>query len=194
VLKVTSVSGNVSSDSALAEAYARLAAMGKVETLLLSRAEAQRSRMRRTSDAGTDIAIVIEDGHHLRHGDVLLVGEDRMIIVQLEPEDVLRFRVKEGIVPAAEEKAVAVELGHFIGNLHRPIRTRDDGSVDMPLQSETEAEAFLGAMGRKRKKMASLVDVQRLRTVFEPEEGKEEGQEGEEVGGRGGEHGDLHAH
>ena len=52
--------------------------------------------MRKRSDAGTDIAIAIEDGNHLRHGDVLLLGEDRMIIVQLEPEDVLRFRVKEG--------------------------------------------------------------------------------------------------
>src|ERR1700691_4800886 len=121
---VTSVPGNFSSDPALAEAHARLAAMGKVETLLLSRAEAQRSRMRKRSDAGTDIAIVLEDGHHLRHGDVLVVGEDKMIVVQLEPEDVLRFRVKEGIIPPAEEKSVAVKLGRFIGNLHRPIRTR----------------------------------------------------------------------
>ena len=66
----------------------------------------------------------------------------------------------------------------------------------MPLQSETEAEGLLRAMGRKRKRMASLVEVQRLRTVFEPEEGEEEGQqEGEGVAGRGGEeHGDLHAH
>jgi urease accessory protein len=188
---VTSVPGNVSSDPALAEAYARLAATGKVETLVLSRTEAQRSRMRKRTDAGTDVAIAIEGGNHLRHGDVLLLGEDRMIIVQLEPEDVLRFRVKEGIIPPAEERAVAVELGHFIGNLHRPIRTRDDGSVDMPLQSETEAEGLLRAMWRKRKKMASLVEVQRLRTVFEPEEGEEEGQE---EGGEGGEHGDLHAH
>jgi urease accessory protein UreE len=123
---------------------------------------------------------------------VLLVGEDRMIIVQLEPEDVLRFRVKEGIVSPAEEKAVAAELGHFIGNLHRPIRARDDGSVDMPVQSETEAEGLLRAIGHRGKKIASLVEVQRLRTIFEPEEGPEG--EGQEEEGRGGGHGELHAH
>jgi urease accessory protein len=165
MLTITSIVGNVSSNAAFADAYGRLSALGEVETILLSRPEAQRSRMRRHSDAGTDIAITLEDGHHLRHGDVLLADDNRMIVVHYEPEDVLRFRMKDGL-PDGEKIAVAVKLGHLIGNLHRPICTKDD-AVYMPLQSDVEVESIVKAMGP----MISWIEVQHVKTVFEPQEG-----------------------
>jgi urease accessory protein len=165
VLTVTSIVGNVESNPAFAESYARLSASGEVETVILPRSEAQRSRMRKVSDAGTDIAITLEDGHHPRHGDVLLAGNNRMIVVRYEPEDVLRFTMKDGL-PDEEKIAVAVKLGHFIGNLHRPICTKGD-AVYIPLQSEVEVESIVKALGP----IASLVEVRYMKTVFEPEEG-----------------------
>ena len=165
MLTITSVVGNVNSDPALAEAHRRLSAKREVETILLPRHEALRSRMRKRSDAGTDIAITLEDGDHLDHGDVLLATGDRMIVVQYEPEDVLRFRMKDGL-PDGDRMVVALRLGHMIGNLHRPISTRD-GEVYMPLQSAAEAESMTKAMGP----VAAWVEIEHLKTVFEPQEG-----------------------
>lgn len=165
MLTITSVVGNLASDPALAKERGRLSSTGKVETVLVSRLDAQRSRMRKRSDAGTDIAIALEEGDHLDHGDILLATGERMIVVMYEPEDVLRFRIREGL-PEEERVELAVRLGHMIGNLHRPIGAKG-GEVLTPIQSASEAERMVKAMGE----MARLVEVEQVRMVFEPEEG-----------------------
>ena len=165
MLTVTSVVGNVSANTEFAEAYRKLSASGDVETILLSRPEAQKSRLRRRSDAGTDVAIALEEGHRLRNGDVLLSEGGRMIVVRYEPEDLLRFKIKDGLSDH-QRVATAAKLGHLIGNLHRPICTEGE-VLYTPSQSEGEAESILKALGTK----ASWIEVKHVRMVFEPEEG-----------------------
>jgi urease accessory protein len=165
MLTITSVLGNVRSSTVLMEDHERLSARGQVETVSLSRLEAQKSRLRRPSDVGTDLAIALEDGEHLRDGDVLLAAEHRMIVVRYEPEDVLEFRMKEGL-PSEEKIAVAVKLGHLIGNLHKPVGMKD-GAVRTPSQSEVETENILKALGP----MSAWLEVQHVKAVFEPQEG-----------------------
>lgn len=165
MITVTSIVGNVRSDRELSKARKRLQAGGKLEMVVVARTDAQRSRMRRRSDRGTDVAITLDDGHGLRHGDVLVATKDRMIIVEYEPEEVLVFEVKDS-VSGEERVEVAVRLGHMIGNLHRPVSTRR-GRVVMPLQTGAEAENIVRAL----EPLMDQLEVRRAREVFEPAEG-----------------------
>ena len=167
MITITSVVGNIRSDKNLGDAYQRLGKENKVERVLLSRMEAQKSRMRRNSDAGTDIAISLEQGSMLKHGDVLFIDEKKMIIVEYEPEDVLGFKIKD-VLSNEQKIAIAIKLGHIIGNLHRPICTKDN-IVYMPIQSESEVANI-------KKILVSIIDyidIRREKIVFEPEGGNE---------------------
>jgi urease accessory protein len=163
MLTITSIVGNVN-DEKFREIYRKMDE-AKVERIFLSRMEAQRARMRKVSDKGTDMAITV-DRRPLRHGDVLFIDESRMIIAEYEMEDVLGFRIKEGLSDSLKI-VTAIQLGHIIGNLHRQICIKGD-VVYMPLQSESEVENIGKILG----KLIERVQVKRGRMVFEPEEGE----------------------
>lgn len=164
MITITSVVGNVRSDKKLGDMYRRLDKENKVERILMSRMEAQRSRLRKTSDRGTDVAISLEQGSILRHGDVLLNGQNKMIVVEYEPEGVLGFKIKNEL-PSDKKIAIAIKLGHIIGNLHRPICTKDNVTY-MSIQSESEVDSI-------KKHLAPIIayiDIIQTRIIFEPEE------------------------
>ena len=167
MITITSVVGNVRSDKKFGDAYQRLGRENKVERVLLSRMEAQRSRMRRPSDAGTDIAISLEQGSMLKHGDVLLADENRLIVVEYELEDVLGFKIKNEL-PSDEKITIAIKLGHIIGNLHRPICTKGNTTY-MPIQSESE----IASIKRHLAPIIAYIDIQHTKIIFESEEGTE---------------------
>jgi urease accessory protein len=165
MITITSVVGNIRSSRKLADAYQRLDKENKVERVLLSRMEAQKSRIRKVSDAGTDIAISLGQSSILKHGDVLQIDENRLIVVECEPEDVLGFTIKDGL--SSEEKtAIAIKLGHIIGNLHRPIYTKGNTTY-MPIQSEYE----IANIKRTLLPILAYIDIHQTKIVFEPEEG-----------------------
>ena len=167
MITITSVLGNIRSDKKLEDAYKKLESEKKVERVLLSRMEAQRSRMRRVSDAGTDIAISIEQGSMLKHGDILLADENKLIVVEYEQEDVLGFKIKDEL--SSEQKiAVAIKLGHIIGNLHRPICTKGNITY-IPIQSEAEVANIKNNLAP----IIDYIDIHYTKIVFEPEEGIE---------------------
>jgi len=167
MITITSIVGNIRLDKKLGEAYQRLAGEKKVEKVVLSRTDAQRSRIRRTSDAGTDVAISLEQGFILKHGDVLFVDEDKMIVVEYEPEDVLGFKIKDEL--SSEQKAmIAIKLGHIIGNLHRPLCIKDNIAY-MPLQSQSE----LSNIKKILEPIIHYIDIQQGKMIFETEEGVE---------------------
>ena len=167
MITITSVVGNVRSDKKLGDAYERLDGEKKVERVLLSRMEAQRSRMRKTSNVGTDIAISLDRGSMLKHGDVLLADAKRMIVIEYEPEDVLGFKIKDGL--SSDEKiAIAIKLGHIIGNLHRPICTKGNTTY-MPIQSESE----IANIKMNLAPIIAYIDILHTKIIFEPEEGTE---------------------
>jgi len=138
VLAVTSVDGNIFSDRRLAEKYRRAKTTGKCERLTISRVEMERLRLRRRTDRGTDIGLVLELGVRLRHGDVL-AAKEKFIVAEQLPEMVLSVRMKKSDV----EKMVglAALIGHTIGNRHRPIAV-DHGTISFPIQAESEVDTF----------------------------------------------------
>jgi len=138
VLAVTSVDGNIFSDRRLAEKYRRAKTTGKCERLTISRVEMERLRLRRRTDRGTDIGLVLELGVRLRHGDVL-AAKEKFIVAEQLPEKVLSVRIKKSDV----EKMVglAALIGHSIGNRHRPIAV-DHGTISFPIQAESEVDTF----------------------------------------------------
>jgi urease accessory protein len=135
------------------------------ESLRIGRMESQRVRMRKTSNKGTDIALSLPSGTRLRHGDVLLLNDEKMIILELKSENVLILEVKDNL---HEDDFVEVpaRIGHAIGNLHRPLKL-EGRRIYFPIQAESELEMF--------KKILSPfehhLDIQSTRMVFEPDEG-----------------------
>lgn len=167
MITITSVVGNMRSDKKLEDTYKKLEGERKVERVLLSRMEAQRSRMRKVSDVGSDIAINIENGSTLKHGDILLANENKLIVVEYEQEDVLGFRIRDEL-PSDQKIAAAIKLGHIIGNLHRPICTKDKITY-IPIQSESEVASIKNNLAS----IIDYIDIRHTKMVFEPEEGME---------------------
>ncbi len=119
--------------------------------------EAGRTRMRKTTDRGTDVALVLAAGTHLRHGDVLAAA-GKMILVEQEPEKVAVVRIRDN------DPKLAVLVGHAIGNLHRPIKV-ENGRICFPIQAESELEML-------RRQFSAIIDHVEISAdvmVFEPE-------------------------
>jgi urease accessory protein len=119
--------------------------------------EAERTRMRKTTDKGTDVALLLPAGTRLRHGDILAAA-GKTIIVEQEPEKVAVVRIKDN------DLKLAVLVGHAIGNLHRPIKV-ENGRICFPIQAESELEML-------RRQFSAIMDHVEISTdvmVFEPE-------------------------
>ncbi len=153
---VTSVAGNIA-DRRLAGKYRRAKAAGKCERLLVSRMEMERLRLRRRTDRGTDIGLVLEPGSRLHHGD-LLAAREKFIVVEQLPEKVVSISIKKGSM----EKMVglAALIGHVIGNRHRPIAV-DHDTILFPVQAESEVDTF-------RKLLPAGVKMKITEQVFLP--------------------------
>lgn len=131
--------GNVFSDTSIASKYRRTKSAGNSENLYLARVEMERVRLRRKTDKGTDVALVMEPGTSLQHGDVLLEDRDKFIVVMQLPEKVMRVRITEKSKSRLAEAWALV--GHAIGNRHRPISV-EDGAISFPVMGESELATF----------------------------------------------------
>ena len=138
------------------------------ESIRINRMEAQRVRMRKTSSKGTDIALTLAPGTKLRHGDVLMVANDKMITVELEPENVAVIQIKNNIHEHHNDDPiqVPVTIGHAIGNLHRPIKL-EGRKIYFPIQTDSEIEMFKKIFST----LSDHLEISRTKMVFEPEEG-----------------------
>ena len=101
-------------DPEIAERLHRVEHAGRVERIRLESEDLRRHRLRTTTDAGTPCAIALPRESHLEDGSVLLLEEDRAILVAALQERVLRL--------VARDVAAALELGYFAGNMHWPVR------------------------------------------------------------------------
>ncbi len=161
MITATSILGNIYRDPSLKEKFHQIPS----EVVKVSRIESQRVRMRKSSDKGTDIAITLPPGSKLRHGDVVLLSDDKMIIVELEPENVAVVQIKENI-HKDDLIEVPVRIGHTIGNLHRPIKL-EGNRIYFPIQTEGELDMFRKLFGH----MNEHLEIKGSKMVFEPEEG-----------------------
>jgi urease accessory protein len=89
-----------------------------VEYLHLDVHDLGRSRLRATSDAGTDYAIVLPRGSALADGAVLLLEPDRAVVVQSGAPRTLTLR--------ANDVGAALRLGLLAGHLHWKADQRGD--------------------------------------------------------------------
>ncbi|MDQ4016401.1 MAG: hypothetical protein M3136_11645 [Thermoproteota archaeon] len=165
MITINSIIGNLYHDSNLRKRYEEMSSQSLCESIRINRTEAQRVRMRKRSSKGTDIALTTTPGTRLRHGDVLMAGNDKMITIELEPENLAVVQVKDNI---HEHDAVQVPatIGHAIGNLHRPIKL-EGRKIYFPIQTDSEIEMFKKIFGR----LLDHLEITQAKMVFEPEEG-----------------------
>ncbi len=93
----------------------------RVDVLLLDQAEAQKSRLRKRTAAGVEVALSLDRGTQLRDGDILRWDEaiGTAIIARVDLQDVLVIDLS-ALLNEPPEVALArcVELGHALGNQH----------------------------------------------------------------------------
>jgi urease accessory protein len=92
-----------------------------VEYLHLDVHDLDRSRLRATSDAGTDYAIVLPRGSALADGAVLLLEPERAVVVRSGAPRTMTLR--------ANDIGAALRLGLLAGHLHWKVDQRDDTVV-----------------------------------------------------------------
>ena len=103
-----------------------------VERVVLDERERRRSRIRTTTDAGTEIGIIVEDERGLRPGDVLVDDDERVVLVEFADREALVVDFSGGNAAAM---ARATELGHAVGNRHRDLAVRG-GEVLIALDAD----------------------------------------------------------
>ena len=163
MLTVTSIVGNIFHDKLLRKKSKHFT--GNYEKLIISRLETERSRLRRKTDKGTDIGLILKSGTKLQHGDILLSTPEKFIIVEQLPEKVISIRIKK-----KEPKnllKLCIMIGHIIGNRHRPIAIDEKGTISFPIQADSEVDVF-------RRLLHNTVDHMELTVeerIFQSEQG-----------------------
>jgi urease accessory protein len=93
----------------------------RIDVLLLDQAEAQKSRLRKRTEGGAEVAISLDRGTPLRDGDILAWDEAHRtgIIARVHLKDVLVIDLTALLDwPHEVSLARCVELGHALGNQH----------------------------------------------------------------------------
>jgi urease accessory protein len=167
LITIDSVIGNIKKNINLNEKYMEMSYKKVCEVIKISRLESQRVRMRKTSNKGTDIALILPQGTQLRHGDVIMVTEEKMVIVEMEPENVAVIEIKDNI-REHDIIEIPVRVGHTIGNLHRPLKL-EGNKIYFPIQADSELDIFRKLFAP----IAEHLEISNTKMVFEPEEGTE---------------------
>ncbi len=131
------------------------------EYIRMERGEMQKSRLRRTTDRGTDVGLDLPAGTTLHDGD-LVRGEGRTVMIRQMPETVGVISPAGGPVPADMWMLAA----HAIGNMHRPISVGRD-EIIFPVQDASERETFARMLDRVGTGRFEIIVRE---AVFEPHE------------------------
>ena len=146
---IEAILGNISDP----EWAGRLAA-SEVDVLEVDQWEAQKSRFRKATAKGAEIAVSVDRGTYIRDGDVLLWDAQARsaVVARIEVRDVMIVRLDE-LMHLAPELAMrtCVELGHAMGNQHWPALVKGS-RVYVPLTVD-------------RKVMASVMDTHHFENV-----------------------------
>jgi urease accessory protein len=113
MLRLASIVG-AATDPYIADRLHHLGHSGKVEYLALSQEDTHRHRLRASTDAGTECAVILDRAEHLFNGAVLMLTEDRAVVV--------RMHETEWLTLAPRDTAAALEIGYFAGNMHWAVR------------------------------------------------------------------------
>ncbi len=103
--------------------WASRIASGTVDTLELDHWEAQKTRFKKRTEGGTEIAVSLDRGTFIHDGDVLVwePQASALVLASIRLRDVMMIDLDE---MAQADTSVAlrtcVELGHALGNQHWP--------------------------------------------------------------------------
>tara|TARA_B100000029_G_scaffold269865_1_gene265213 strand:- start:485 stop:991 length:507 start_codon:yes stop_codon:yes gene_type:complete len=137
MLVVDSILGNAYDQNNLSQKIENAKQNQTLKRLFLSRPQMEKSRLRVETEDGTEIGLSLEPGTVLHNGDVLEINSNLIVIHQL-PEKIIRVTINEN----HWSPNLLVNLGHIIGNRHRPISITSDGCIMFPIHDEDEVELF----------------------------------------------------
>jgi urease accessory protein len=149
MIVIESILGNAGD----AEWSQRLSAID-ADLLEVDQWEAQKSRFRKTTRNGAEVAISLDRGTNIRDGDVLFwdLTAGVAIVAKIDLRDVMIVHL-DGLARFTPEIAMrtCVELGHAMGNQHWPALVKDN-VVYVPLTVD-------------RKVMASVMNTHRFEGI-----------------------------
>ena len=137
MLVINSILGNAYNGKQLESKIQTAKGNNTLKRLFLTRTQMEKSHLRTETEDGIEIGLSLEPGTVLHNGDVLEVNSNLVIIHQM-PEKVIRVNIEEN----NRSPNLLIQLGHIIGNRHRPISITNNGSVLFPIHDETEVELF----------------------------------------------------
>jgi urease accessory protein len=129
VERLTEIIGSAT-DPDIGERLHALSHEGRVEILSLGPDDMKRHRFRAVTDRGTECAVALPRDRALGNGAVLLLTDERAIVVRLSAQPWLRLRPRDA--------AAALELGYAAGNMHWRVRF-DAGDLLVALEGERAA-------------------------------------------------------
>lgn len=92
-----------------------------VDYVVLDQWEAQKSRFRKSTEKGIELAVSLARGTFLKDGDVLHQDPQGLIVAHIHLKEVLKIDLSELLDKSPELMVrTAVELGHALGNQHWP--------------------------------------------------------------------------
>jgi len=138
VILVENILGNLKDDH-----WKSTIAASNMDVIALDQWEAQKSRFKKTSQGGVDVAVSLSRGTNLRDGDVLVWDDaaGTAIVARISLKDVLVIELSELLdQDPLIMLRTAVELGHAIGNQHWPAVVKDR-CVYVPLSVDRKVMA-----------------------------------------------------
>lgn len=150
---------------------------GTVDRLMLEQWEAPKSRLRKASEGGLEIAISLPRSEHLHDGDVLYYDESRnyMVVARIPLKEVLVIELEKiESLPPAEVLRICFELGHGLGNQHWPAVIKGTTvyvplSVDRKVMSSvmrTHAFEHVTSRFAPGEEIAGLLTAKEMRMLF----------------------------
>ena len=150
---------------------------GIVDRLVLEQWEAPKSRLRKASEGGIELAISLPRSEHLYDGDVLYYDEARkhIVVARIPLKEVLVIELEkiESMTPA-EVLRICFELGHGLGNQHWPAVIKGTTvyvplSVDRKVMSSvmrTHAFEHITSRFAPGEEIAGLLTAKEMRLLF----------------------------
>ncbi|TFV30654.1 urease accessory protein UreE [Bradyrhizobium frederickii] len=124
-------------------AWAARLSTANIDLMEIDQWEAQKSRFRKTTAKGAEVAVSVDRSTHIRDGDVLLWDAEALsaLVVRIELRDVMIVHL-DHLTSLAPEVAMrtCVELGHAMGNQHWPALVKNN-VVYVPLTVDRKVMA-----------------------------------------------------
>ncbi len=153
------------------------ARQARVDPLVLEQWEAPKSRLRKASEGGTELAISLPRSEHLHDGDVLHYdpAQNLIVVARIALKEVLVIELEglESLSPNEILRA-AFELGHGLGNQHWPAVIKGSTvyvplSVDQKVMASvmrTHAFAHVKTRFAPGEDVAAKLDAREARLLF----------------------------